>query len=130
MKAYKFKLKPSKRIERELARTLDVCRELYNAALQERRDAYRLARVSLRFADQCLELPEVKEVCPEVRRVHSQVLQNVLKRLDRAFENFFLRIRESADKAGFPRFKSRPRYHSFTYPQKEFRLEGDKLHLS
>lgn len=130
MRAYKYKLRPSKRIERELERTLDVCRELYNAALQERRDAYRVAGESLSFASQCLELPEVKQERSDVAQVHSQVLQNVLKRLDRGFQNFFRRVREGADKAGFPRFKSKHRYNSFTYPQGGWKLEGDKLTLS
>jgi len=130
MRAYKFKLKTSKRVERELERTLDVCRELYNAALEERRDAYLVAGESLSFADQCLELPEVKQARPDLRDVHSQVLQNVLKRLERGFQNFFRRIREGAEKPGYPRFKSKYRYNSFTYPQGGWKLEGDKLHLS
>jgi putative transposase len=130
MKAYKYKLRPSKRIEHELERTLDVCRELYNAALQERRDAYRLAGESLSFASQCLELPEVKRERSDLAQLHSQVLQNVLKRLDRGFQNFFRTVREGADKAGFPRFKARHRYKSFTYPQGGWKLEGDKLTLS
>ncbi len=130
MRAYKYKLKPSKRIERALERTLSVCRELYNAALQERRDAYAKAGESLSFASQCLELPDVKQARPDLRDVHSQVLQNVLKRLDRGFQNFFRRVREGAVKAGFPRFKSKHRYNSFTYPQSGWKLEGDKLTLS
>lgn len=130
MRAYKFKLKTSKRRERELERTLDVCRELYKAALQERRDANRVASVSLSFADQCLELPDVKESRPDVAGVHSQVLQNVLKRLQRGFENFFRRLKEGAEKPGYPRFKSKYRYNSFTYPQGGWKLEGDKLTLS
>ncbi len=130
MRAYKYKLKPSKRIERALERTLSVCRELYNAALQERRDAYAKAGESLSFASQCLELPDVKQARPDLRDVHSQVLQNVLKRLDRGFQNFFRRVRDGAVKAGFPRFKSKHRYNSFTYPQSGWKLEGDKLTLS
>ena len=130
MKAYKFKLKPSKRVEQELERTLDVCRELYNAALQERTDAYRVARKSLSYPDQSLELPELKQLRPDVAGVHSQVLQNVLKRLERGFQNFFRRIKVGADKAGYPRFKSSSRYRSFTYPQGGWKLEGNKLTLS
>lgn len=106
-----------------------MCRELYNAALQERSDAYRVAGRSLSFAAQCLELPAVKAVRPDVAQVHSQVLQNVLKRLERGFENFFRRVKEGTDKVGLPRFKSPPRYNSFTFPQGGWKLEGDKLYL-
>jgi putative transposase len=56
-------------------------------------------------------------------------LQATLRRLQRSFENFFGRVKRG-EKAGFPRFKSRSRYDSFTYPQAGFKLDGDKLHLS
>lgn len=64
--------------------------------------------------------------------VNAQVLQNTLRRLDKAFQNFFRRVRNGDAQAGFPRFKSRSRFDSFTFPQakKAFRLAGDKLYLS
>jgi putative transposase len=63
--------------------------------------------------------------------VHSQVLQDVLRRLDKAFVNFFKRIKKG-EKAGYPRFKGKNRYDSFTYPQSGFDLDyrKEKLHLS
>jgi len=61
--------------------------------------------------------------------VHSQVLQDVLRRLDKTFNNFFKRIRKG-EKAGYPRFKGKYRYDSFTYPQSGFALEKKKLQLS
>lgn len=67
------------------------------------------------------ELPELKKQLPEYRQIHSQVLQDVLRRLDRAFANFFDRIerRKKGEKvkAGYPRFKPVWRYNSITYPQ-------------
>jgi hypothetical protein len=62
------------------------CRELCNAALQERRDAWQKCGVSVTAAMQSAQLPEVREVRPEYRNIHSQVLQDVLTRLDRAFQ--------------------------------------------
>ena len=59
------------------------CRELYNAALQERRDAWQKCGVSVHVAHQSAELPAIKEARPEYHDVHSQVLQDVLTRLDR-----------------------------------------------
>jgi putative transposase len=56
-------------------------------------------------------------------------LQDTLKRLDKAFEAFFRRLK-SGDKAGFPRFRSRSRYDSFTFPQSGFAIESGKLRLS
>jgi putative transposase len=89
---------------------------LYNAALQERRDAYQMAGKSLTFAHQSAELPAVKDVSPEYRDVFSQVLQDVLHRVDRAFQAFFRRVK-TGDKPGYPRFQGKHRYDSFTYPQ-------------
>jgi putative transposase len=64
-----------------------------------------------------------------VGEVHSQVLQDTLRRVDKTFDAFFRRC-QNGEPPGYPRFKSASRYDSFTYPQTGFRLEGDKLHLS
>jgi putative transposase len=58
----------------------------------------------------------VKEARPEYNDVHSQVLQDVLKRLDKAYQAFFKRVKRGA-KAGFPRFQGKYRFDSFCYPQ-------------
>lgn len=104
--------------------------ELYNAGLQERREAYRLERKTIRYIDQQNQLPEIKKLRPEFNEIHSQVLQDVLRRLDKAFQAFFRRVKERNGKVGFPRFKSRKRYDSFTYTQSGFALKDGKLRLS
>ena len=68
---------------------LRLCCELYNAALQERRDAWRMARVSIGFRQQSAQLPPIKGERPDVAGVYSQVLQDVLHRVDKAFSAFF-----------------------------------------
>jgi putative transposase len=92
------------------------CRELYNAALHERRDAWQKCGVSVTVVGQSAELPGVKEVRPEYRDIHSQVLQDVLTRLDRAFHAFFRRVKHG-ETPGYPRFQGANRYTSFTYKQ-------------
>jgi putative transposase len=133
MKAYKYKLRPSRRVVEKFEQALEVCRELYNAALQERRDAWRVSGVSVNFYSQDAQLPQIKALREDVASVHSQVLRDPLRRIDRAFQAFFRRIK-SREKAGYPRFKSIKRYNSFTYlqplPNGGFRLDGDKLYLS
>src|SRR5665811_793300 len=57
------------------------------------------------------------------KEVHSQVLQNALKRVERSFKNFF-------NGFGYPRFQGIDRYNSFTFPQKGFELKDGKLSLS
>lgn len=129
-KAYKYKLKPSRRIVQTFEQTLDICREIYNAALQERRDAYRMARKSVGRAEQCRELTEIRRIRPDVAGIHSQVAQDVLNRLDKTFKAFFSRVEKRSSKAGYPRFKGQVRYNSFCYPQTGYKLEGNKLTLS
>ena len=92
------------------------CGELYNAALQERKEAWEKCGVSITVASQSAHLPEVKEARPEYRDIHSQVLQDVLTRLDRGFQAFFRRVK-SSEKPGYPRFQGANRYNSFTYKQ-------------
>ncbi len=64
--------------------------------------------------------------------MHSQVLQNVQVRADLAFQSYFRRVREGAEKVGYPRWKQIGRYHSITYPQygNGVRLDGERLILS
>jgi len=139
-KAFKYRLYPTKKQEQVLFWTLARCRELYNAALSEWKDAYQSyertqvlvnqqtgqviaatmvanQRVrSVSYYKQKRDLPEIKDIREEYQDIHSQVLQDVLLRLKRAFDGFFRRIEQGQD-PGFPRFQGRNRYNSFTYPQ-------------
>ena len=115
-KTFKYKLNPTPEQERLLRRALTLCRHIYNAAVGERREAWRLCGVSVTYYQQKAELPGIKESMPEYAEVHSQVLQDVVLRVDRAFQAFFSRIREGQT-PGYPRFRGRDRYNSFTYPQ-------------
>jgi putative transposase len=115
-KTYQYKLKPTPERARLLDRTLMLCRHVYNAAICERREAWRKCGVSVPYYQQKAELPGIKEALPEYAEVHSQVLQDVVLRVDRAFQAFFRRIREGQT-PGYPRCHGRDRYSSFTYPQ-------------
>lgn len=115
-KSYKYKLKPTPEQARVFERTLMLCRHLYNAAVGERREAWRLCAVSVTAYQQNAELPGIKADLPEYREVYSQVLQDVVLRVERAFQTFFRRV-TAGGISGYPRFQGRNRYHSFTYPQ-------------
>jgi putative transposase len=128
-RTFKYRLYANRQQREKLQATLDGCRELYNAALEERRDAWTSARINVGYAAQASQLPAIKEVREDLRAIHSQVLQDTLRRVDKAFQAFFLRC-QRGQKAGFPRFRSKSRYHSFTHPQSGFRLGGGKLALS
>jgi len=81
--------------------TLRRCKELYNAALQERRDAYQMCGVSVFYNMQAAQLPEIKQVREEYQDIYSQVQQDVLRRLDKAFDAFFRRV-ENSETPGYP----------------------------
>ncbi len=100
-----------------LEETLRLCRQLYNCALEQRRTWWgRGQGRAATHAQQEAELPDLKAAFPEYAAIHSQVLQDVLTRLDRAYMAFFRRMADG-EARGFPRFQGRERYHSFTYKQ-------------
>ncbi len=140
--AYKFRLYPTRKQRERLQETLDACRALYNAALTERRDAYnfhvrqhpnyydaatrseRSREIGITYYSQATQLPEIKNIREEYTDVHSQVLQDVLRRVQKAFDAFFRRVRHG-EEPGYPRFQGKGRYDSFTYPQAGFSLTHD-----
>ncbi len=116
IRAYVYKLRPNRSQAAKLAETLEGCRRLYNDALAERKESWESERKGIGFAAQCTSLTQRKKSSGFLQSVHSQVLQNVLRRVDRSFQNFFLRLK-SGDAPGYPRFKGRGWYDSFCYPQ-------------
>lgn len=89
-KAYKYRIYPNKATAEKLQWTLDRCRELYNAALSERRDAWKYAGKTISCFDQINDLPAIKhEIRAEYEDINSMVLCDVLRRLDKAYQNFF-----------------------------------------
>jgi putative transposase len=115
-KSFMYRLKPTPDQERLLERTLMLCRHVYNAAVEERREAWRQRGVSVSYYQQKAELPGIKEAMPEYGAVNAQVLQDVVQRVDRAFQAFFRRVKSGVT-PGYPRFHGRDRYNSVPYPQ-------------
>lgn len=124
-RTYKYRLYPNKEQVERLSSTLEACRQIYNCGLTQRRWYYRETSKSLTYTRQAEEMAEASRENPELAQVHSQVRQDTLRRLDKAFSAFFRRMKRG-EKSGFPRYKGRNRYHSFTYPQSGFRLKGEK----
>jgi len=126
--AYKFRMYPNRLQEAQLDLTLDTCRHLYNTALADRKTTYEVEGISRSYEDQTAILTLEKRK-GNFQGVFAQVLQDVLRRLDKTFKAFFRRVK-NGEEPGYPRFKGKGRYTSFTYPQKGFKLEGSKLTLS
>src|SRR6266702_5998080 len=117
-KIFQYRIYPSKKQETLLNETLEECRWLYNHLLEKRRDVWEQDGQSLTCYGQINTFVILKQV-------HSQVLQNVAVRVDLAFKAFFRRVREHAEDPGYPRFKGKGRYDSFTFPQSGFGLTHD-----
>ena len=129
-KTFQYRPSPSKQQEQTLLFYLRRCRDLYNTGLEERRAAYQMRHASRSCFAQINELPDLKQAFPAYQELPSHVLQDVLRRLDKAFAAFFRRLTHG-EKPGYPRFKSTNRYHSFTYPdQAGWKLQGNRLNLS
>ena len=92
-------------------RWLGLTRELYNSALQERRDAWQKQHVSVSLFDQMKAVPAVREVRPEFGEIPVAVLRGALRRLDKGFQAFFRRVK-AGEVPGYPRFRSRQRWGS------------------
>src|SRR5258708_14597742 len=116
-KTFKYKLHPTPAQEQALAVVLWRCRVLYNVALEQRKTWWgRGQGKGASYYQQKAELPELKAAFPEYAEVNAQVLQDVLLRVERAYQAFFRRLRDG-ETPGYPRFQGRTRYISFTYPQ-------------
>src|SRR5262249_29805186 len=97
-------------------RTLMRCRTLYNIALEQRITAWQRCHVSVSRFEQEAELKAIRAELPEYAAIHSHLLQDVLARLDVTSQAFFRRVYRG-ERAGFPRFKGRDRFHSFTFKE-------------
>jgi len=133
IKVYKYRMYANTGTTEKLQWVLDRCRELYNAALTERRDAHdmhvkrhpgyyveetrkRLTReLTIDYYGQKRDLVEIKDLRPEYQGIASHVLQDVLLRLKRAFDGFFRRV-QHGEQPGYPRIQGRARSDSFCYP--------------
>jgi putative transposase len=125
-RSHKLRAYPTRPQEGRAVRLLaDHC-DLYNAALQERRDAWRMRKVSVSYGDQSAQLREIRAADPDGQGRHSfTAQQQTLRRLNTVFAAYFQRVRD-AEKAmqrarrkgeqpterrvGYPRFKPRQRF--------------------
>ena len=128
-RTFRYRIYPTKGQEVSLIEWLNTCRLLYNQSLSERKGAYERDKSSINYYDQVNTLKKRKKDKGYLTAVHSQVLQDVLKRLDKSFQNFFRRVKKG-EKPGYPCFKLRDRFNSFTFPQSGFKISAGKLILS
>jgi len=128
-RTFRYRLYPSKTQMRVLEEQLETCRGLHNWLLLYAKDYHKDTGKTVSYLTMQNLLPRLKADRPELLKVHSQVLQNIARRIRLGYDNFFAR-RKVGLKAGLPRFRKYGRYKSVTYPQSGFRVEGNRLLLS
>jgi putative transposase len=126
---YAYRLYPNRTQAQLLGRVLEVHRQLYDAALQERRDAWRMCRKSITYYDQANQLKAIRQFDEDAAWLNCASIQQTLRRLDRAFAAFYRRVR-AGETAGYPRFKSKCRFNSVEYRWGNgIRFRGSRLHV-
>src|SRR5262245_42137380 len=128
IKTFEFKLRPNRQFVVASEHELEHSRQIYNAALSERISCYKITGASLGYNEQSRHLTEARTL-PEVKSHLRAIQQDALERLDEAFNGFFRRI-QNGEKPGFPRFKGKDRYHTFSQKYEKVRpspLKGEKL---
>jgi putative transposase len=128
-KTFKYRIYANKETIAKAENWLNLCRNLYNCALEQRIDVYKRQRKTISGYTQMLELPEIKIGFFEYKMVGSQVLQQCLARLDNAYKAFFRRRINHEGRGGLPRFKGRDRYDSFTLKETGWKLEARFLSI-
>ena len=121
--AYRYRIYPSQAQLTKLANIFSMCRHLYNWSLEERIAAYGKDKSTISYHQQQNALPELKERKPWYRSIYSQVLQDVLQRLEKAYQRFF------RQKKGFPKYKMKGQWSSITYPQFRKRPQDNTIDI-
>ena len=127
-KTFRYRIFPTHKQDTILEQTLDSCRWLYNHFLEQRKNAWENEKKNLSRYDQSNTLKLLKQEHPFLKNVYSQVLQDISTRIDLAFRAFFRRVK-TVEKPGYPRFRGKFRYDSFTYSQGGFKLLKNVVQL-
>lgn len=127
-KTFVYRLYPTPAQETALDGVLATCRELYNSMVNWRKHDYEVKGQSPNYYEQKRALPLWKQAHPQLRDVHSQTLQEVVKRVDLAFQAFFRRVK-AGETPGYPRRKGVGQYDSFAFTQGGYSVGTDNLSL-
>lgn len=113
-RSYRYRLYPTRLQEAALHGQVNEACRLYNAALDERRSAWRMNGISVGYYDQANQLKQIR-AAGDVGVANFSACQDVLRRVNKTFAAFFRRVK-AGEKAGYPRFRSPFRYDSLTWP--------------
>ena len=112
-KTFEYRIYPTAKQENLMNQMLEECRWVFNQTLALRKNAWEQEQKPISLYQSNTLLPEWKRERPSLAMVYSQVLQDVQERVDLAFKAFFRRVK-AGEKPGYPRFRGKGRYDSFT----------------
>ena len=115
-RAFKYRLYPTPKQAQALRTLLLAARTLYNAALEQRRYAWTAHRTSPGYLKQAAQLKEARDADPGLKLLNYSACQNILRRLEKAFQAFSRRVKEG-EAPGYPRFKAAHRFGSIEFPK-------------
>ena len=121
VKTYQYRIYPTKAQTQTLETQLDACRNIYNQALAWRKDTYEQKGKSVSYVQQANALTPLRGGSTFWSSLHSDVLQDTLRRLDKGYKAFFRRVKKG-ETPGYPRFKGQGRYRSMTYSHLSVKL--------
>ena len=129
IKTFEYKIRHNAKFIAACERELEHSRQIYNAALQEKINCYKATGKYLGLIEQSRHLTDARTL-PEMKTHLRSIQADALNEVDKAFQSFFQRCQQRKGKAGFPRFKSIHRYHTFSQAYEQKRscpLIADKL---
>jgi putative transposase len=124
MITYKFRLYPSKEQQSKLWRHANALNRLYNYFLNQRIEAYAKDKTSISVYQQQKEVPQLRAQNEILKEIYSQVVHQVIWRLDRAYKSFFKHYKEGH---GLPKFRSCRNFFGILYPQSGYSIENNKF---
>jgi len=130
-KTFKYRLYPTKAQARQLNKTVEVCRQWYNACLEARKTVYNMEYLNLSKFEQLAEVKKYKEENVSIGGFNSHMLQVVVTDVDKTFAAFLRRVAND-EEPGEPRFKGKSRFNSFGLKEygNGFKLDGKRLYVS
>lgn len=129
---FEYKIKPNRAFIAAAENVLLQCQRLYNACLEQKISHYQYAGKSISWVEQCQQVTDLREADPAHKAIPRNIQTDVVKRLDKAYQAFFRRVR-AGETAGFPRFRGKDRYNSFEYAvdqRHSAALVGTKLRVA
>lgn len=107
LRAYKYRLYPSKHQQELIEKTFGCCRLVYNHALERRKKAWQRRKESITTTELINEIPAMKQRMPFLAEVDSMALQQAVRHMDMAYQNWWKAIKRGDTNHGSPKFKSR-----------------------